>query len=234
MRRPIQSLTILTCFILTLGVTAGAAEGQMRRSAGTLNRGDSAERSAGPGSQSRGRSGSMSSSRRSSRNGPTLPSDRSYVQDVEEARNTESESDFPSRSNREDDEEFERDAAPTLGRACIYGPGDKVVYRPKGSRCRGDAPLQVNRPQETRRSSNVQSNARRNASPAAKASAYFDDDHYAAKSRRKKRAKRKTSSGCLYDPDGVVLFAPEKSDCINGIGAPPNATASRRPNAKNR
>lgn len=40
----------------------------------------------------------------------------------------------------DDEIELESFTGRTLGGACMYGPDDEVIYRPRGARCKGDPP----------------------------------------------------------------------------------------------
>lgn len=205
---------VLATFALGLCVMFGSspafAQNDVKRSAGTMKRSAGERKGA---TASSGQSSGMSSRRSSTRSTPRLPSEDDYDEKKDESYWDSSKSS----SYDDEDDDFEPDSAPTLGRACIYGPNDKVVFRPAGSWCRGDAPIEPEpgEADRTKLSSDARESARR-AAPAAAASAYRSPEV-----RRKKKVKRKTSAGCLYGKDGEVLFAPETSDCINGIGAPP-------------
>jgi hypothetical protein len=198
---------------VAFGSSTASAQAEMKRSAGTIKRTSAVRKGNDLGSQTRGRSAGMSSRRGSTRSAPRLPSEDDY--EYEEKKKS-SYYDSSSSDYDDDDEEVEADSAPTLGRSCIYGPGDKVLYRPAGSWCRGDDPAQFQQRQDAlEETSSGSPKAARRAPPAAPSPAYGYPEV-----RRKKKVKRKTSAGCLYGKGGEILYAPETSDCVNGIGAP--------------
>lgn len=192
--------------LLCLPLGSGEADAQtLQRSAGAKSTGQTGSKRGGS---------SMTTRSRSSR-GPVLPSEE-WDADADH-----DDTPYGSRSNNsssDDDRAFEPDLAPTLGQACIYGANDQVVYRPRGARCRGDRPVQKASTQQPTRRTDAPAAATR---PPTRRSAAFGDGP--TKPRRKKKAKVKTSAGCLYGSDGTILFAPARSDCLNGIGAPDNA-----------
>jgi len=209
---------LMASLCVAFGSSTSSAQAEMKRSAGTVKRTSAVRKGNDLGSQTRGRSSEMSSRRVSTRSAPRLPSEDDY--EYEEKKKSSyydsSYSDYDDDDEEEEDEEIEADSAPTLGRACIYGPGDKVLYRPAGSWCRGDDPAQFQQRQDApEETSSGSAKAARRAPPAAPSSAYGDPEV-----RRKKKMKRKTSAGCLYGKGGEILYAPETSDCVNGIGAP--------------
>jgi hypothetical protein len=204
---------LMAALCVAFGASTASAQAETKRSAGTMKRSAGVRKGNDLGSQTQGRSSGMSSSRGSTRSAPRLPSEDDYKYEKKKSSYYDSAS---SDYDDDDDEEVEADSAPTLGRACIYGPGDKVLYRPAGSWCRGDDPAQFEQPQGApEEASSGSPMAARQAPPAAPSSAYGYPEV-----RRKKKVKRLTSAGCLYGKDGEILYAPETSDCVNGIGAP--------------
>jgi len=207
---------LMAVLCIAFGSMTASAQSEMKRGPGTMKHGSGWRKGNDLGSRTQGRSSGMSSRRGSTRSAPRLPSDDD---DEYEEYEKEKRSYYDSSSRDyydDDDDEVEADLAPTLGRACIYGHRDEVVYRPPGSWCRGDDPAQFQKRQDVpKETSSGSPRAARRTPPAAPSTPYGYPEV-----RRKKKVKRLTSAGCLYGKDGEVLFAPETSDCVNGIGAP--------------
>lgn len=240
MPRPLSFLAIaaLAGFTLVLdgplGVTSAEAQ-EVRRSAGARKSSTSSSSRRTSSGRLRGASSRLGSSSRTSRSDPDLPGASRRPSAAADER-------APAGSVAEPEaetDEIERDAAPTLGKACIYGAGDRVVYRPKGTRCRGDAeaPARGVRPR-----ANAERRARpaRAAAPRATAVRRTRVRQGPVRQGRagrpaapgfngapRKKAPRKTSAGCLYDDAGVVLFEPATSDCVSGIGARADARRAK-------
>jgi len=215
MPHPRRIISLLALGIFTaalcvvLGSSTASAQTEAKKSAGTMKQSSGSRKGNDLGSQTQGRGSGMSSRRGSSRSGPKLPNEDDDYDDYLKKKKKAAYYDESS----SDDDDFERDSAPTLGRACIYGVNDEVVYRPAGSWCRGDTPPPAKQRRD-KASSGAPTDARR--SPAAAPSSAYRYPEV----RRKKKVKRKTSAGCLYGKGGEILYAPDTSDCVNGIGAP--------------
>ncbi len=94
----------------------------------------------------------------------------------------------------EDADEEEDPGERTLGRSCMYGTNGKVIFRPRGGRCKGDPP-----PASTRRGT-----AQSRGTPVVQ-------EHTAP---AKKKQKQKRGSGsCIYGAGNKVLYAPKGADC---------------------
>jgi hypothetical protein len=85
----------------------------------------------------------------------------------------------------------------TLGRACMYGPNGEVVFRPRGSRCKGDPPPAA---------------PAANAAGASRSGAPESGD--VTRKARQDPKKQKLSAGkCMYGADGKLIYASRGADC---------------------
>lgn len=133
---------ILGVLSITTLLTADESHAQMaiKRSAGTVQRSSSISRQGNTlGSRTRGHEASIDSARDSTSPDSDRRDDDSRPDDDEASEYEESNVDShrssdPSPAARGEAAETSR----TLGRACIYGRKDQVLYRPPGATCRGD------------------------------------------------------------------------------------------------
>lgn len=199
-------------FMALAEVPAASAQAEMKRSAGTMSRGMGERKSNQLGSQTRGRSSGISSSRNSTR-----PSSRSFDDDDDDDwRKHPIDDDVEEKDEKNDKEEIENEeetesekvdyGSRTLGRACMYGARGEVIFRPKGSRCRGDAPA------APVVSDSVRSDRKRRAAMRRDTQA---EGLTPSTSRRSEAApnKRRAQGSCIYGGDGRVVYAPAGATC---------------------
>ena len=154
------------------------------------------------------------------------PADTSKLAIILEAMETlteEEQAEMASLIMKRDEEEEEEVnyGARTLGRACMYGVKGEVIFRPKGSICRGDQPV-VSKGQSARKNrKDPRVRNRKNAS-SERAKERRNPRGTTATSRpaargmqsNKPAAKPKSRGGpCMYDAKGKVIYAPSGSDC---------------------
>ncbi len=103
------------------------------------------------------------------------------------------------RASGEDEEEESDYDSRTLGRSCMYGPGGKVIYRPRGARCKGDSPRDSEA--DGRRPPLQQLESAPAAAPQPRAPA------------RPRKKKIRATGRCTYGAGGKLVYAPPGVDC---------------------
>jgi hypothetical protein len=182
-------LAIATVFVVAVVAPDASAESDMKRGAG--------ERKGNTLSSKKSGGGSM---RSSSRSAPSLPSEnRRKKKDKDEDK-------WSSYSSKYDDDDEEPDfGSRSLGRVCMYGAKGEVVFRPRGARCRGDAPAardesaEMAPPGERARPSRGRTSA---AHPARQ-----------MEPRKRRPSRPRPASECVYGSEGQVIHTPAGGFC---------------------
>jgi hypothetical protein len=216
-----QSLRLVPLMILwisTLGISLALepseaeAQAAMKRSAGSLNRASGDRRGNSLGSQTRGHDSGMSSE--SSSSSPVFrspdddsePDDESDSDTDDEEEETDTEAQGGSSSDKDsEDEPGAAHAHRTLGRACMYGARGGVIFRPAGSRCRGDDPEPDAKPrvEPPRTAPTPTRSGPPNLRPAFPAKRATSPDPSDGRPR----------GSCIYGVRGEVIHAPAGVDC---------------------
>ena len=215
-------LAVLVAFLLE--ISEAPAQTTMKRSAGTMSRGDDQRRASGVATPMRGRQVTLSSERRSRLEASGL--------DAKLGKQDPGRTDSSRANGASDDDEEEvlQDyGVRTLGKSCMYGARGEVIFRPAGAVCRGEfvpplpsapdpgpgapsakaapaRPMPLDAGAPGRRQGAVR--------PKANRLRYRPPPQPRAQTRR---PPRPTSGGvsedCIIAPDGRVLYTPAGMTC---------------------
>jgi len=225
---PIRPISLTILWITTLGFSFSLepseadAQATMKRSAGSLSRGSGSRRGNSLGSQTRGHDSGMSGESTSSKPAFRSPDKDSDSDDESDFETEEEESGTESGTGANSDEEKDREADHahrTLGRSCMYGARGEVIFRPAGSRCRGDAPSTESTDEsKPRAGSGPNTPQKRKPLAATTRQAPSRSAHPGPASPTKSTTTRDSTEGrprgsCIYGPRGRVIHAPAGVDC---------------------
>lgn len=183
----------------------------MRRPSASLLRKTGAEKKASTAAAKRGGDAFSESSRNAQEASSGARSDDGQDESDWIARNA---SDADSEDDAAPDESETLPAAEdfssrTLGKSCMYGVRGEVIFRPAGTRCRGDGPaVEPNAKAKARASAGA--TAKRKKRPPAQAAQKLRSPVQPASN---SPSDRRSQGSCIVGGDGRVLYAPPGVDC---------------------